>query len=63
MTEVSLLLIFVIVLLGLQVWMQLRANKLYDAVGRLQEARAAIADGRATVYRHNDHIIVTHKEG
>lgn len=62
MTEDTLLRLTIVALLASQVWMVLRANKLFDMIEQLQSALAAIADGEATIYRYNGRIVVTHKE-
>lgn len=62
MTEDTVLRLVIIALLASQLWMLLRANKLFDMIGQLQSALADIADGKATIYRYNGRIIITHKE-
>lgn len=47
---------------GLLVWALIMLERLHKIIEDLSSSIADVADGRATVYRYNGRIIVTHKE-
>lgn len=62
MSEVTVYLLVIIALLLTHMWLVVRINALFDMTEQLQSSLAAIADGKATIYRTNGKIVITHKE-
>jgi hypothetical protein len=47
---------------GLLVWALIMLERLHKVIEALSSSLADVADGRATIYRYNGRIIVTHTE-